>query len=311
MILNDSHCHFLSERFFETLGREKAQGHGSSSAEEVASALGMDPPGSAEVLADRWVTELNHHHVSRAALIASVAGDEASVSVAVRRHPDRFVGFFALNAASTGAPEQARHAFDELGLRCACLFPAMHRYSFDDDCVARVFEVADASGAAVFAHCGFLSIEMRARFGLRGAFDFRRGDPLALAVMAATFPRVPVIVPHFGGGFLSEALMAAEACPNIIFDTSSSNGWIRFVPGVTLVEVFRRALAIAGPDRLMFGTDSSFFPRGWRQTVHGAQRTILDELGTEADAAQRMFAGTFDRLFPAPHVRPGPEVRLR
>ena len=92
--------------------------------------------------------------------------------------------------------------------------------------------------------------------------------------------------------------MAAEACPNIVFDTSSSNSWIRFVPGLTLVEVFRRALAVAGPDRLLFGTDSSYFPRGWRQTICGAQRTILDEIGVEDEAARRISSGNFDRIFP-------------
>jgi predicted TIM-barrel fold metal-dependent hydrolase len=65
-----------------------------------------------------------------------------------------------------------------------------------------------------------------------------------------------------------------------------------------MVEVFRRALAVAGPDRLLFGTDSSYFPRGWRQTIHGAQRTILDEIGTEPEVSRRIFSGNFDRLFP-------------
>ena len=300
MTVNDSHCHFLSARFFEALGQEKTRGAGTLSAADVARELAMEAPDSPESLSDRWIAELDSHRVARAALIGSIPGDEDSVAAAVRRHPARFVGYFALNAAAPDAVERASRAFGELSLRCACLFPAMHRYPLDDDRVARIFEVAHAHGGAVFAHCGFLSIEMRSRFGLRGVYDFRKGDPLALAVVAAAFPSVPVIVPHFGGGMFREALMAVEACPNIVFDTSSSNGWIKFVPGLTLVEVFRRALAVAGPDRIMFGTDSSFFPRGWRQIICGAQRTILHELGTEPDVARRIFAGNFDRLFPPP-----------
>ena len=298
MNLNDGHCHFLSERFFALLGREKFPGDEAPDARRVASDLGVEPPGTASALAGRWKDELDEHHVSRAAVIASVPGDEESVAVAVRLHPERFVGFFALNAAAPDAVERARRAYSDMALRCACLFPAMHRYGFDDERVARVFEVADAHGGAIFAHCGFLSIEMRTRYGLQKALDFRRGDPLALATVAASFPRVPVIIPHFGGGFFVEALMAAEACPNIVFDTSSSNGWIRFVPGLTLVEVFRRALAIAGPSRIMFGTDSSFFPRGWRQVIHGAQRAILDELKLESAIVEAIFGGNFDRIFP-------------
>ena len=46
-------------------------------------------------------------------------------------------------------------------------------------------------------------------------------------LVATTWPALPVIVPHFGAGFLREALMAAEACPNLYLDTSSSNSWLR------------------------------------------------------------------------------------
>jgi uncharacterized protein len=297
MTLNDTHCHFLSARFFESLGREKYGAENGASAEQVAGELGWDPPVSPERVADRWVAELDRHGISRAALIASVPGDEDSVGAAVARHANRFVGFFMLNAAAPDAPERARRGFAELGLRCACLFPALHRYPLDDDRVATIFEVAAAHRAAVFAHCGYLSIEARTRMGLRAALDLRFGDPLALAALAIRFPTVPVIVPHFGGGFFREALMAAEACPTIHLDTSSSNGWIKFVPGLSLTDVFRRALAVAGPDRLIFGTDSSFFPRGWRQVIHGAQSAVLEEIGVEPDTAKKIFGGNFDRLF--------------
>src|SRR4051812_43965560 len=220
MIVNGCHCHFLSPRVFETLGREKTQGRLEMSADAVAAELQMDPPGSAEALADRWVAELDRHHVTRAALIGSVPGDDDSIASAIRLHPSRFVGYFALNPTAPGALARARRAFSELSLRCVCLFPALHEYALDDESVEELFGVAEAHGAVVFAHCGYLSIEMRSRFGLRGAHDFRCGDPLALARVAGAFPRVPVIVPHFGGGFFREALMAADACPNIVFDTS-------------------------------------------------------------------------------------------
>jgi len=294
--VNDVHCHFFSPRFLEALGREK-QGAGGMSGHQVAHDLGWDDPGSVESLADRWVAELDRHHASRAALIGSVAGDEDSVAAAVARHPRRFVGFFALNPAAPDAADRARRAFGELGLRTACLFPALHRYALDSEPVAKVFEIAAAHGGAIFAHCGHLWIEARAKLGLPSVRDLRFGDPLALAVTAGQFPSVPVIVPHFGAGFFREALMAADVCPNIHFDTSSSNSWMKFTPGLTLCEVFRRSLAVVGPQRLIFGTDSSFFPRGWRQVIHGAQQAALDEAGIEPEVAARIFSGNFERIF--------------
>ena len=70
--------------------------------------------------------------------------------------------------------------------------------------------------------------------------------------------------------------MAADQCPNIHLDTSSSNGWIQYYPGLTLDAVFRQALAVVGPSRLLFGTDSSFFPRGWQRAIFDAQLAALD-----------------------------------
>lgn len=266
---------------------------------EVSHRLGWQDPGTAEDLADRWVAELDTHAVARAALIASIPGDEASVATAVGRHPSRFAGFFTFNPAAGEVSLRLSRALGEQRLRGICLFPAMHGYKLDDERVREVFASASQHQAAVFAHCGVLTVGVRKKLGLPSPFDLRLGDPLALATTAARYPTVPVIVPHFGGGFFREALMAAEACPSMLFDTSSSNGWIKYTPGLTLADVFKQALAIVGPSRLMFGSDSSFFPRGWRRVIHGAQRAILEEIGAERATVDQIFSGNFDRVFPA------------
>jgi predicted TIM-barrel fold metal-dependent hydrolase len=174
----------------------------------------------------------------------------------------------------------------------------MHQYLFDGPAVERVFELAAQHGAAVFVHCGFLSVGVRKKLGLPSPFDLRLGDPLAVARMAARFPAVPVIIPHFGAGFLREALMAADHCPSIHLDTSSSNSWMRYHPRLTLEDVYRQALAVAGPERLLFGTDSSFFPRGWQRPVHDAAVQALAAAGAGDDAVSAIMGGNFDRLFP-------------
>jgi len=109
---------------------------------------------------------------------------------------------------------------------------------------------------------------------------------------------VPFIIPHFGAGLFREALMAADLCPNIYFDTSSSNRWIRYTPGLTLAEAFRTAISIAGPSRLLFGTDSSFFPRGWQRAIYEEQKAIVVGAHIGSADAAAIFGGNFDRLFP-------------
>jgi uncharacterized protein len=286
-MINDAHCHFFSTPFFATLGGDAA-----------LATLGWDAPGSAEALADRWVAELDRHQVSRAALIASVPNDAASVAAAVSRHPRRLAGFFMVDPTQPDAAAQSADAIRVGGLRAMCLFPAMHRYSIQDERVRAIFEVAAAApGTAVFVHCGVLSVGVRTKLGLPSPFDLRFGNPLDLHAVALGHPRVPIIIPHFGAGLLREALMVADLCPNVLLDTSSSNGWIKYV-GLSLAAVFRQALAVVGPDRLLFGSDSSFFPRGWVRAVYEQQSAALDEIGASAEAREKIFETNFERLFP-------------
>jgi len=61
--------------------------------------------------------------------------------------------------------------------------------------------------------------------------------------------------------------------------------------------VFRTMLAAAGASRLLFGTDSSYFARGWQRPIYAQQKAIVDAIAGESDAAL-VFGGNFDRLFP-------------
>ena len=99
--------------------------------------------------------------------------------------------------------------------------------------------------------------------------------------------------------------MAADLCPNLHVDTSSSNAWTKYTPGLRLVDVFRQALAVLGPERILFGSDSSFFPRGWQHTVLDAQRAALDEIALDAESRAAIFAGNFNRVFGGGTSSPG------
>lgn len=299
MTVHDAHCHFLSRRFFETLARDAKDLPPGDPADAIPARLGWEAPGEPGALADRWLAELDRHSVGRAALIASVPGDEASVAEAAAHHPDRFVGFFMLDPTRDEADARARRGFTELGLRTVCLFPAMHHYDLGDAAVRRVVDAAAAQGrTSVFVHCGVLSVGVRKKLGLPSRFNLARGNPLAVQALAVHYPQIPFIIPHFGAGLFREALMAADGAANIYLDTSSSNGWIKYQPGLTLEQVFTSALDVVGPDRLLFGTDSSFFPRGWQRPIFEAQQAALERAGADEAARAKIFHQNFERLFP-------------
>jgi predicted TIM-barrel fold metal-dependent hydrolase len=292
-VICDAHVHFFSPAFFATLAGQR----------HVATAdairhLGWDDPLSAEALADRWIAELDAQGVSRVALIASVPGDEASVATARERHPSRLIGYFMVDPTNEDAENRVRSAL-ERGLRGVCLFPAMQGYSLHDPRVLHLAEIVAAHQRAVlFVHCGVLSVGARQKLGLPSPFDIRYGNPLDVEAIAMRHSRMPIVIPHFGAGLFREALMLADQCPNVYFDTSSSNAWMKYQPGLTLEQVFETALAVAGVDRLLFGSDSSFFPRGWHRAIYNVQRAALVDLGVSDAQQTQIFSGNFEKLFP-------------
>ncbi|MEM6429698.1 MAG: amidohydrolase family protein, partial [Deinococcota bacterium] len=85
--------------------------------------------------------------------------------------------------------------------------------------------------------------------------------------------------------------------PNIYVDSSGSNQWVRWMPyELTLEHLFAKAYETFGPERMLFGTDSNAFPRGF------AERYLQDQLRIcyqhnfpEADIAL-FFGGNAKRL---------------
>jgi uncharacterized protein len=292
--VSDAHIHFFSHGFFSILATQK-QG---LAVETLGHTLGWQmPPGDPAHLASQWDAELAAHGVHTAAIMASLPGDEHSVASAVAAFPRRFHGMFMVNPLSQGAQESILGALRLGHLRVPCLFPAMHRYSLHDHAVTQLLEkLAVIPDPVVFVHCGVLSVGVRKKLALPSPFDLRFSNPIDLHALALRYPSIRFIIPHFGAGYFREALMVADLCPNVYLDTSSSNAWMKYEAGLTLTGVFRRALDVVGPSRLLFGTDSSFFPRGWNRAIFDAQHAALTEIGIGAADAAAIFSGNLERL---------------
>jgi uncharacterized protein len=289
----DAHVHFFSHTFYTGLARQKKL----PDADQLASLLNWEiPPPEPASLAQRWIAELDRHGVDRACLIASSHGDEGSVASAVAAHPDRFFGYFMLDPLQPDAADRLQAAAGNPHLHCVCLFPAMHTFSIADARLVPLLEIASDHALAVFVHCGALSVGVRNRLALPSQFDLRFSNPLDLHPVALHFPQIRFVVPHFGAGLLREALMLADLCPNVWLDTASSNRWMQY-EGLDLRTVFGRALDLLGPQRLVFGTDSSFFPRGWHSAIFDQQAIALYELGIDKAVAEQLFCSNLERLF--------------
>jgi uncharacterized protein len=291
----DAHVHFFSHSFFAALAEQKGV-----AVDRITPLLNWQLPAEdPRQLANAWIHELDKYGVGKACLIASVPGDGDSVIAAVRLHPERFYGYMMVNPTAPNAVAQVEAALASGHVQALCFFPAMHRYSIQDDRVAGLLELLAARPRTLaFVHCGVLSVGVRKALGLPSPFDMKFSNPIDLHAVALRFSKLPFVVPHFGAGYLREALMLCDLCPNVYLDTSSSNSWMRYEEAqLDLRTVFRRVLDVAGPQRLLFGSDSSFFPRGWNASIFETQSKALYEIGGTEEVARLIFHDNLVRLY--------------
>ena len=150
---------------------------------------------------------------------------------------------------------------------------------------------------AVFVHCGVLTVGVRKKLGLPSPFDMRFSNPIDLHAVALRFPRRQVRGAAFRRGLLPRGADAggpvSERLPGHLeqqpLDAVSARG---YGPGHGLPPRAGRGRR----PRLLFGTDSSFFPRGWNAAVFDEQVRCLEGLGIPADDARRIFGGNLQRI---------------
>jgi uncharacterized protein len=297
--LIDAHAHFFSHQFFQTFARLAQHNLPTETPlTAVAERLGVEiPPDDPTHLAHRWVNEMEKYGIDQLVMFTSVPGDHLSVATAVRTFPERIIGYLMLDPTQPNAPELLREGVQRYGLKGVTLFPAMHHFHAYDERIYPLYQTATDLKIPVFVHFGVLKVSIRDKLGLPNIFDLRYADPIDLHKAAIDFPSLNFIIPHFGCGYFREALMLGAQAPNVYVDTSSSNTWLTYMPSpLDLKTVFEKTLQVFGPQRLLFGTDSNVFPRGWRQDILRQQMEVLRELQTTPEAAGQILGGNIARL---------------
>jgi predicted TIM-barrel fold metal-dependent hydrolase len=245
----------------------------------------VPPP---EVQARRWADEVDRYGLERVVFVTG-GGNDALADI-VRQYPDRFIGFAHHDPFLPRAADELRRAVVDLGLRgYKILAPALSG-RIDDPALDPVWRVAEALGIPVLIHFGVLG-------GGGGIANHVNINPLVLHDVAKGFPDVPFIVPHFGCGYPRELLHLAWACRNVHVDTSGNNEWIRWMPyRLTLSDLFRTFVETIGPERIVFGSDSEWFPRGFAIRYLQDQWRICCQIGLGESDLRRIFHDNAARL---------------
>ncbi len=107
-------------------------------------------------------------------------------------------------------------------------------------------------------------------------------------------PGVRVILAHWGGGFFFYELMpeVARAAREVLYDTAAS-------PFLYRPEVYRSALKIVGPDRILFGSDFPLLPprRYFRE---------MEDAGLPAGVRKKIQGLNARRVFSSPIISGAP-----
>jgi predicted TIM-barrel fold metal-dependent hydrolase len=295
----DFHSHFFSSAFFRALAeRSPLPGDPASRLAAVAKKTGIELP-SEDTRAHlaRWTAELDRHGVEHLCTFASVPEEIPTVCEAAAQSKGRLSAFALVDPLAPGAAERIRGLLEAKKIRGALVFPAMHHFQIGGAEARPLLEALSDHEAVLFVHCGLLVVKLRDLLGLPRPQDLAFANPLSVVSAANAFPRVRFVIPHFGAGFFRETLMAGAQCANVFVDTSSSNSWAATQsPVPTLAEIFERALEVLGPERILFGTDSSTFPAGWRADRWKEQQDALDAANASGADREKIFGGNAARL---------------
>ncbi len=248
----------------------------------------FDMPKEKENFGQKWVHEFDKAGVARGGMLADKIS-WPNLAKAMSEFEGRFFGIANINPLETFAVNDIEVAVDQYGFSGIKLYPVMAQFHLYDDRVRPVIEKCADLGIGIIIHFG-VSIGISA--------DMRYANPMDLQPVARDYPDLNFVIAHFGAGYFREVLMLLYQTNNVCLDTSGSNNWRKYQPVlITVKGLLERAIDAGGADRVLFGTDSSFFPRGFRTNILEEQLQAAIELGLSDKEIANIFGENAKRIF--------------
>ena len=243
---------------------------------------------STEEAAKLWKKEQDKYGLYKINVLT--AGDNDVLAKVIDMYPQTFLGFAHHDIQELNALSELKRGVEDLGF-CGykLLAPYMER-PFDDPDFEPVWQYLDDNRLPLLIHFGITG-------GPGGLVNYKYINPLSIFEVARSYPNIPIIIPHFGAGYFQEVLHLAWSLPNIYVDSSGSNQWMDWMAyDLDLKTIFRKVLTNMGPERIIFGTDSSWFPRGFSYPYLDVQWKVLKDLGVSQSDQELFFSGNALRL---------------
>lgn len=178
------------------------------------------------------------------------------IAAAVRAHPDVFFGFAGVDPwKGQQAVDEARRAYERLGLRGLKLHPGLQKFAPNGEQFYPLWAAAAEMGLVCLFHSGTMGSGAGEPGG--GGYKLKFVNPMLVDDVAADFPSLAIILAHPGWPWQAEQLAIARHKSNVFIDLS---GWSPKYFPAELVEQMNGPLQ----DKCLFGSDWPFLtPERW------------------------------------------------
>lgn len=233
-----------------------------------------------------WLEAMDNNGVEKTVFIATVSLNEDFFNFI--KSSDRFIGLCRINPTLPDAIETLKKEL-ALGMKGVKFFATNDGFDVGAQDAYPFYEYCQANNIPIVIHFG-VTIGWKS--------DLFMGNPLRLSKVLKEFPKLNFIITHFGVGFFREVLVLKYKCDNLYVDTSGANNWLVNQDNfLTLKDVFKKTIEVFTPQRMIFGTDTTIFPQGYREHILKQQMDILNELGLLEQDKEDIMSGNARRVF--------------
>ena len=159
----------------------------------------------------------------------------------VRKHGDRAKGLACVDPMADGASRQLEHAIRELGLHGLKISPVYGAFDPWSREAGEIYKTCDRLGVPLLWHQSA---------GYAAACALEYGNPILLDRIGREFPKLRMIVAHFGQPWIGETAVLLRKHPQIFADLSA-----RFHRKWQLYNALMLGLEYKVTSQLLFGSD--------------------------------------------------------
>ncbi len=210
---------------------------------------------------------------------AGIDGDDEVTARAVRKYPDKFVGFAALDPRRPDAMDLLRRAVEEYGLKGVKFGPIYNGVSLLDPRMEPVYRYCVANNLPLTMHMG-------TTFATNAPVEL--GRPVDVDTIAMRHPDLKMIMAHMAHPWFEECIVVARKQPNVYAEVSALfyRPW-QFWNILVCAQEYR----IAERDKIFWGTDFPF--TGVAESIAGLR--AINKV-VEGTALPRVSDETIERI---------------